>query len=156
MRFWILCPTLSIYQRYVTILNVYPICLTVVEINILTMSIIMSIIMTMNIYITRENEEWLRKQSSMSGVINRLLNEARGGSSQSVGSRLTDKEMLSNLKRTFGGTTVQPPSPVEKELLDSLPRDLPITTANKIKSNGLCKKHGTPLTPTGQCLQKGH
>ena len=40
----------------------------------------MYIIMNMNIYISKQNEEWLRIQGqSMSGIINRLLDEARAG-----------------------------------------------------------------------------
>ena len=35
----------------------------------------MCIIMTMNIYISPENEKHLRKEESMSGLINRLLGE---------------------------------------------------------------------------------
>ena len=31
-----------------------------------------------------------------------------------------------------------------------------VVTADKIKSNGLCRKHGTPLDSYGKCLQKGH
>lgn len=31
----------------------------------------------MNIYITKDNEEFLRKQDSMSGLVNQLLDEAR-------------------------------------------------------------------------------
>jgi hypothetical protein len=46
----------------------------------LTMYMNMTIIMTMNIYITKENEEWLREQTeSMSGIVNSLLNVRRGG-----------------------------------------------------------------------------
>lgn len=40
----------------------------------------MVMIMTMNIYISKDNEKWLRMQNtSMSGIINRLLDEARAG-----------------------------------------------------------------------------
>ena len=39
----------------------------------------MCIVIDMNIYITKANEHWLREQeSSMSGIINRMIEERRG------------------------------------------------------------------------------
>lgn len=35
--------------------------------------------MNMNIYISKENEKWLRTEDSMSGLINRLLEEHYSG-----------------------------------------------------------------------------
>lgn len=53
---------------------------------IIDMIISMSIIIDMNIYITKENEKWLREEEgSMSGIINAALNNMRHRISNTAG-----------------------------------------------------------------------
>jgi len=88
------------------------------------MNMTMTILMTMNIYITPTNQERLRKEASMSGLINGLLKNHYANKAP---------------KARFLGEDITKiaPSPVERNMLDSLP----ITTADKLVIN-LCK-HGS-------------
>ena len=54
----------------------------------------MCIVMYMNIYITKANEEWLRKQDkSMSGIINEALEKLRDASPLQVAKEIFEDEM---------------------------------------------------------------
>lgn len=103
--------------------------------------------MLVSVYIRKEDEDLWRKLPKKSEAISKMLRD--------YGTSTGSTKELKIRPPILGGTTVQPPSPVEQDILDSLPRDLPITTANKLK-NGNCKKCGSPLTEFGKCLQKGH
>lgn len=84
--------------------------------------------MTMNIYVTKENEEWLRIQdSSMSGIINKFLDEARSGrrglhvlaSYDTLEEAVRSDLVVPNLridatKGTAVTTIIPPPTPVSK------------------------------------------
>lgn len=108
------------------------------------MNMNMCIIMTMNIYITKANEEWLRKQpDSMSGIINVLIAKKRGINHHKLNDELIDEYMSTppgnKMYDKDGGEVVV----------------IPFATASKRLDNGVCKIHGTPLTVGGKCLQKG-
>lgn len=143
------------------------------------MNMNMCIIMTMNIYITASNEEQLRKvkDSTMSGLINYLLDKHFGHHS--------GDELAPGAK---GGVVLRdlPPPTVAKEQLYPELKKPPIRLAdseeakltetnsavfrnivrvnaqaedwenkNAKAAHGICKIHGTPLDTRGRCLQKG-
>lgn len=93
----------------------------------------------MNIYITPQNEMKLRemqkKGESMSGLINRLLDENLQGSVSDTG-----------IKKTSSKAEFQPAPSLGQ--LSNAP-----TTLNR-KSESVCKTHGLPSLPNGKCLRK--
>lgn len=124
----------------------------------MTMTMNMRIIMTMNIYIKPELEDRLRKEPTMSGLINNLLERHYF---DTVGEK-TQAEVLADIKKAqaslrAGGaenafTFVEP---VPSGRVQVVPVAEKFMGPDRY-ANGVCKKHGTALDSRGKCLQKGH
>jgi hypothetical protein len=97
----------------------------------------------MNIYITQENEKWLREQDkSMSGIINALIAMKRG---------LTVVDAVAEINSR------PTPRKVESEKVPYAFTEFEGALINRTteRPKGVCKIHGVPLTGDGKCLQKG-
>lgn len=113
----------------------------------------------MHIYITQANEDWLRQQdTSMSGIINKLIEKERGGTPLQIAKEHFEKEL------DEWPTTNEKPVTKPKEAVASVsPGNVSATVRNLAKSyppirnefRPVCKVHGTPLDLRGKCLQKG-
>lgn len=94
--------------------------------------------MNMNIYITKDNEKYLRTvKPSMSGYINGLIEVERGLSPALL--KPEEYPSIINLEGVY----------------DEKGEPKIVTLSNQQLSNGICKEHKVPLDSRGRCLQKG-
>lgn len=106
--------------------------------------------MNMNIYITKDNTDFLRgefKGSSMSGLINELIRDYRNLNQGVSALQAERKDKLRPVMTDKADNTQVAP--------EGVLAPVPIQPSFHRLANGLCKIHGVPLTAQGKCLQKG-
>lgn len=124
------------------------------------MTMNMCILMNMNIYISKDNEAYLRTKDSMSGFINKLIDRERDLES---GPRLADGTKGFVIPFTKAKKIQEVRSATAEDKVYIVNGSDPVSRTDAIglsktpaKANiVMCKVHGIPLDSRGRCLQKG-